>query len=175
VYAYVGNSPVNFVDPLGLDAVLITSWETVSGVRIFGDHSALLVVNKGGPIPDNKYYHGGSILFDPSGGTYKGLFEGKENPQRPNTAYFLKSQFTMKSYIQTQQESGSELSMTLIRLTPEEEYAIIKKILEYEKNTDWAQCARTVSEVLREVDRFKHIDTGRPGVLFRDVERVVGE
>ena len=102
-YGYTRNNPLRYRDPFGLITRLITTYD--SG---FGSHSALQISNKNG-----------DWLYDP-GGSYK-------NGERGEDGTFEGKDAGLRQYIDYQRSTGSDVSITTLRTTQQEEDAIQRR------------------------------------------------
>jgi RHS repeat-associated protein len=145
-YSYVGNNPVNLIDPLGL--------ETVAIINNNGIGHAGLVVGSGND----------GVLYDP-GGSYRDDIKGSGQA-------LYGDEVNQNDYINYQREDGSDVEVIKFPTTPEQEEEI-KKNIENQGGCSPLLCAICSGNVLRGVGPFKNLGpTFTPGMLGRQLRKI---
>jgi RHS repeat-associated protein len=148
-YPYVSNSPMNATDPDGRETYLITTFDY--GV---GTHSAVLVARNG----DN-------VLFDPAG-SYVPSSVKKEGGQRGSGDVFEGKDANLRSYVDFQKSTGSDVKVLKFNTTPGQE-ATIKARIEQQPGIAPGFCAVATSTVISGVGPFKEVKPmSLPGRLY---------
>jgi hypothetical protein len=152
-YAYVSNNPMNATDPDGRETYVITTFDY--GI---GSHSALLVSRNG----DN-------VLFDPAG-SYVPASVKAEGGQRGSGDVFEEKDANLKSYVDYQKSTGSEVKVLKFNTTPQQE-ATIKARIEQQPGIAPGSCAVATSTVISGVGPFKDVQPMRwPGRLYEKLK-----
>ena len=126
LYAYVGNDPVNFIDPSGLLSQIITIYD--NGIAT---HSALLITNANG-----------AYLYDPSGSYSTG-----KGGRRGSGDTFVDEDASLSKFIKYHQNNGSTVKIQNINTTLKQEQQIISAI-ENIGGGGFLGCASSVSKAL---------------------------
>ena len=122
-YLYVRNNPINAVDPLGLVTILVTTYN--GGVET---HSGLYVTRDG-----NRF------LYDPEG-SYRSATRG-------SGGYFEGAEANIGDYINYHNNGGSDVDVTVLNTTPEQEQRIMDTAME-QGDPRGLSCANAVSGAL---------------------------
>jgi RHS repeat-associated protein len=134
LFGYGFRDPVNFVDPSGLETVVIT---VNGGILPTSDHAAVRVDNAGDPI-----------IYDP-GGSYRSATRGSGDA-------FYGSEADLEPFIDYQTSDGSEVTLHRFRTTPEEETEIAKRIHEQGGRLPLL-CARGTSQAISGIGPFMNL------------------
>ena len=131
-FAYVGNNPVNWVDPWGLEIIVgITTSDSLWGKNI-GEHAFIMYINEENPKK--------SIMLDASGryggGRTADILDGYQ------------AKISIDAYSKYF-DTDEKLTTFELKLSLKEEKQIKDAIMEIE-GYSWLQCARSASEVLHE-------------------------
>ncbi|MBN1663043.1 MAG: hypothetical protein JW943_05530 [Deltaproteobacteria bacterium] len=127
LYGYVSNNPVNWVDPRGLVSILITTYD--HGI---GSHSALYIRTPGQD----------AFLYDPAGSYMTGL-----GSTRGTGGILEGDEAKLVDYINYHRGTGSEVNLTIIKTTPQQEDAIKQRADELGDPRGFS-CASSVSGAL---------------------------
>jgi RHS repeat-associated protein len=146
-YLYVGGKPLSFIDALGLETTIVTTYDKAYGVE-YGSHSALHVATPGQP----------QFLYDPAGSYQPG------GVPRPEAGFFEGRSAHLDSYVRFHQSTGSRVELTRLNTTPAQEAAIKARAIEIGDPRGFS-CARSVSDALRGVCGIG--GSGFPGRLNR--------
>jgi RHS repeat-associated protein len=129
LYGYVQNNPVNLIDPLGLETVVII----MSGN--FNPHAAVRVDNGSDPV-----------LYDPAGSYNFGYM-------RPSGDQFWGQQSDLDRYINYHLKDGSDITLYRFNTTPKQE-SIIANRIENQEGVMGGFCAQATSGVIDGVGPF---------------------
>ncbi|MCW8924216.1 MAG: RHS repeat-associated core domain-containing protein, partial [Gammaproteobacteria bacterium] len=114
-YAYVGNNPLRFNDPMGLDTTIVITHDSMFfGLIDVGSHAAVFT--------DNSAEQGGQILFDPAG-SYSPIGD-----VRGSGDFFSGESANLPSYISYQESLGSTVQTYTFQTSPANETAIVDRI-----------------------------------------------
>jgi hypothetical protein len=154
-YKYVGNSPVNAIDPSGLKTkVLIVYDKGPFGIGTIGSHSAVYVDNGGDPI-----------LYDPAGSYTTEHTCGSGDA-------CVETDADTDKFKQFHESSGSSVRIFVFDTTPEEEKAIARNIAKH-GGANPPYCTVSVIDVLRAVGPFKKLkSTSFPGSLADQLQQL---
>ena len=128
----MGNNPVNWVDPWGLEIIVgITTSDSLWRKNI-GEHAFIMYINEENPKK--------SIMLDASGryggGRTADIFDGYQ------------AKISIDAYLKYF-DTDEKLTTFELKLSLKEEKQIKDAIMEIE-GYSWLQCARSASEVLHE-------------------------
>ena len=157
LYAYVGNDPLNGMDPTGLDTAVIITRDAVPytfGLLTYGSHAAVRVDNGGNPM-----------LYDP-GGSYLARTRGSGDA-------FYGNEAALNAYTSYQRSTGSTVNTYRFSTTSDQERQIANQI-EERGGVSGCLCASAVSDVLRGVGPFKGVGSFAPGTLGQQLENLPG-
>lgn len=132
-YLYATSNPLRYIDPYGLETVVIINNNT----RVIGTHSGLVVGNGSG-----------AALYDP-GGSYRNLDKGSGDA-------LYGEDVNLKDYINYQRLDGPKIQVYRFPTTAAEEAQIIKRIEDGCLNIP-GSCAIDTSNVLRGIGPFENL------------------
>ena len=132
-YGHVGGNPLTFIDPYGLETVVIINNNTL----IIGTHSGVTVGSGSG-----------AALYDP-GGSYRNFDKGSGDA-------LYGRDVNLKDYINYQRLDGPKIQVYRFPTTAAEEAQIIKRIENGGFNIS-GSCAIDTSYVLRGIGPFKNL------------------
>jgi RHS repeat-associated protein len=135
LYAFVGNNPVNWVDPLGLKTIVIITTDYFLNLVPYGSHAAVYIDNNGNPI-----------IYDPAGSYIPG-----ETGQ-----IITGAGVDLSSYVTYHLKTGSKVSRLYFDTTPDEESAILEKIYDAPLAAP-GTCAMAVAGALNGIGPFKDL------------------
>ena len=133
LYEYVEGKPLRYVDPMGLDTVVIV--ESPNGW--VGDHTGVWVDNNG----DN-------VLYDPSGHF--------RNGRRGSGDAFYGEEANFQEYLDYMKSGGNEVGTYRFSTSSQEEAEIVERINRL-GNGGFLGCATSVSAALRGTGPFKNL------------------
>jgi RHS repeat-associated protein len=147
LYVYVGNNPVNWVDPFGLKTTIIITYD-----YWIGSHAAVHIDNNGSPI-----------LYDPAG-SYR-------DQTRGSGGFFDGNEAALSPYIGYHQGTGSTVETITFNTSNADELAIAQRI-DDAGDPRGISCSRKVSGVLSGIGPFKKLDSYLfPGSLADELKR----
>ncbi|WFU66676.1 RHS repeat-associated core domain-containing protein [Bradyrhizobium brasilense] len=160
LYAYVGNDPVNNIDPTGLDTVVIISRDAVPGTfgwLTLGSHAAVFVDNGGRPV-----------LYDPNG-SYQAKTRGSGDA-------FYDHEAQLGSYVAYQQSQGSTVYTYRVNTTPDQEARIAGRIEDQGGSNGVLDCTIQTSTAISGVGAFQGVAAGTffPGSLQQQLRGISG-
>jgi hypothetical protein len=161
LYRYVSNSPLNLLDPTGLDTVVIITWDDWAGIR-WGTHAGLYIDNGGEPI-----------LFDPNG-SY-----APAGGSRGSGAYFAGNEANLQDYIKYHEGNSDEVETFRFSTTKAQEAAIAQRIAgsgggSGEGEDGYLSCAYHVSSALFGIGPFQGLYVHRfPGILAANLNQIL--
>jgi uncharacterized protein RhaS with RHS repeats len=148
-YIYANMNPLNRIDSLGLDTVIIINNNT----PVIGTHAGLYLDHGViGVVPGKPMENTGREIYDPAG-HYLNATRGEEGT-------FYGKDADLNNYINFQKEDGTNVEIYRFKTTPEEEREIAKKIQET-GDPRGLSCAPSVSSVLSGTGPFKNLGTYR--------------
>ena len=157
-YGYASNNPVNAIDPDGRETYVITTFDY--GI---GSHSAVLVSR-----------NGENLLFDPAG-TFVPASIKEEGGTRGSGDMFEGKDANLKSYVDYQKSTGSDVKVLKFNTTQKEE-AVIKARIEQQPGIAPGSCAVATSTVISGVGPFKEVKPMRwPGRLYAKLKSVLAK
>lgn len=106
-FLYVSNNPINSVDPSGLVTILVT---TYNGAGV-GTHSGLYITRDG-----NRF------LYDPAGSC--------QSQTRGSGGFIEGDEANIGDYINYHHNGGSDVDVTVLNTTPEQEQQIMDRAME---------------------------------------------
>ena len=157
LYAYVGNDPLNNIDPSGLDTVVIITRDPVPytfGLLTYGSHSAVRIDNGDNPV-----------LYDPAG-SFRAATRGSGDALYGSDA-------ALTPYIGYQNSLGSTVNTYRFSTTPAQEGDIANRI----ENLGGAIpcfCAASTSSALSGIGPFQNVRSLLPGNLENQVKGLSG-
>jgi RHS repeat-associated protein len=157
LYAYVGNDPLNNVDPTGLDTVVIITRDPVPGtfgLLSYGSHAAVRVDNGNN-----------SVLYDPAG-SYRAATRGSGDALSGSDA-------NLNSYTKYQTSLGSTVNTYRFNTTPAQERQIADRI-EERGGAAPCFCSSAVSDVVTGIGPFRDVGSIFPGKLENQLKNLTG-
>ncbi len=152
-YNYVGNGPINAVDPTGLKTTAIIVYDTTLGIT-YGSHAALYIDNGGTPI-----------LYDPFGSYAPANNCGSGDACGGNAA-------SVNNFEKFHEDNGSTVQTISFNTTPEEEEEIAERIADL-GDPGYPGCASSVSNALQGIGPFKGLKINvLPGSLANQLQNL---
>ncbi|WP_211243539.1 RHS repeat-associated core domain-containing protein [Chitiniphilus eburneus] len=158
VYGYVGNDPINKIDPFGLETCVLITRDSMG----FGGHASLYI-SRGA---DN----GGPVIYDPSGSYSRQSEKGGAEGHR---VYGAKADIQKYANFYKNWD-GDSTEITCKNTSISEEKLFHEKAIEFGSGSSF-NCAISVSYVIGNSSAFPHVEPGTifPGNLLRDAKKVV--
>lgn len=156
-YAYVGNDPINFIDPNGLETTVYyfenseAPWNGIGG----GSHTSVSISNPKGEDP---------VLFDPNG-SYRAS-------ESPSGFHFMEGDVTEEDYINYHLEMGDTVTTYTFDTTPKQEREIFEQIITT-TTPSFMGCTAATTNAIKGVEPFEDLDISiRPGSLKKDLDKI---
>ncbi len=151
LFGYVVSSPVNFIDPPGLDVTVIVNNNTL----IIGTHVGVYDSSSAG-----------NVLYDP-GGSYK-------TPQKGSGDALYGEDANLPDYIEFQKGDGPKVQLFHFETTAAED-AEIRKRIEEQGGCDPGFCSICSGTVLRGIGPFKNLGSTRtPAGMASELRKLGG-
>jgi RHS repeat-associated protein len=154
-YEYVRNTPLNAVDPFGLQTTVIVVYDSGPfGIGTYGSHAAVYLDNGGDPL-----------LYDPAGSYTTKHKCGSGDACSDNDASVTK-------FISYHRANGSNVRTFTFDTTPEQEKQIARNI-DKEGGATGGACALSVAEVIKGIGPFKNLKSQLlPGSLADQLNKL---
>jgi len=154
LYAYVGNDPINYIDPYGLETCVIITRNF--GFLNIGTHAALYLSRGDGGKP---------VLYAPAG-SYAARVEGGR------AEFAFGENASIAAFTRFHMDRGSKVELYCKNTTQEEEQQFFDKTMNLPR-TRGGFCASSVSHIIGGSESFPHVKPGTmlPGNLIRDAKK----